>query len=55
MALKEFNSLNAEMKHLQAIGLGSNKRHAEPITEQEEDKLWEMGLLGDLTTVHKYY
>ena len=35
------------MKRLQAKGLGSNKRHAEPITEQEEDKLWEMGLLGD--------
>ena len=48
---KEFidfkNSLNAEMKRLQAKGLGSNKRQAEPITEQEEDKLWEMGLLGD--------
>ena len=48
---KEFidskNSLNAEMKRLQAKGLGSNKRQAEPITEQEEDTLWEMGLLGD--------
>ena len=35
------------MKRLQAKGLGSNKRQAEPITEQEEDKLWEIGLLGD--------
>ena len=42
------NSLNAEMKRLQAKGLGLNKRQAEPITEQgEEDRLWEMGLHGD--------
>ena len=42
------------MKCLQAKGLGSNKRQAEPITEQEEDKLWEMGLLGDHCP-HRYY
>ena len=48
-AFAEFrSSLNAEMKQLQARGLGSKQRQAEPITE-EEDLLWEKGLLDDHT------
>ena len=41
------SSLNAEMKRLQSNGLGSKHNKAEPITEQEEDLLWEKGQLGD--------
>ena len=37
------------MTWLQAKGLGSKLRQAEPITEDEEDLLWEKGLLGDHT------
>ena len=49
-AFAEFrSSLDAEMKRLQAKGLGSKQRQAEPITEDEEDLLWEKGLLGDHT------
>ena len=40
-------TLDAEMKRLQQKGLGSKKRQAEPITEQEEQLLWSKGLLGD--------
>ena len=40
-------TLDAEMKRLQQKGLGSKKRQAEPITEQEEELLWSKGLLGD--------
>ena len=41
------SSLDAEMKRLQSKGLGSKRNQAEPITEQEEDLLWEKGKLGD--------
>ena len=40
-------SLDAEMKRLQSTGLGSTKRQAEVISVQEEDILWQQGLLGD--------
>ena len=42
-------SLDAEMKRLQSAGVGSQKRQAEVITRQEEDRMWEKGLLGDTT------
>ena len=35
------------MKRLTAIGLGSKKRQAEPLSEENEEQLWEKGLLGD--------
>ena len=41
--------LDGEMKRLQAQGVGSKKKQAEPLTEQEEEILWEKGLLGDST------
>lgn len=40
-------SLDAEMKRLQAEGIGAKRRQAEVITEEEENLLWEKGLLGD--------
>ena len=44
----EFRStLDAEMKRLQQLGIGSKKRQAEPLTEEEEELLWRNGLLGD--------
>ncbi len=40
-------SLDAEMKRLQYKGLGSKKCQAEPLSLDEEEILWEKGLLGD--------
>ena len=40
-------TLDAEMKRLTAIGLGSKKRQAEPLSEENEEQLWEKGSLGD--------
>ena len=40
-------TLDAEMKCLQQDGIGSRKRQAEPLTEEEEDLLWEKGILGE--------
>ena len=40
-------TLDAEMKRLQQKGLGSKRREAEPLTEEEEEILWSKGLLGD--------
>lgn len=39
-------NLDAEMKQLQRKGLGSKKRQAEPLTLEEEELLWNKGLLG---------
>ena len=35
------------MKRLQGKGIGSRKRQAEPLTEEEEEILWSKGVLGD--------
>ena len=35
------------MKRLRASGLGVKKRQAEPITIEEENALWEKGVLGE--------
>ena len=42
-------TLDAEMKRLQSLGLGSQRRQAEPLTTEDEEMLWEKGLLGDAT------
>lgn len=39
-------NLDAEMKRLQKKGLGSKKRQAEPLSLEEEELLWEKGLIG---------
>ena len=39
--------MDAEMKRLQAAGLGSKYKQAEPLTREEVEILWEKGLLGD--------
>jgi hypothetical protein len=39
--------LDAEMKRLTRIGLGSENKQADPFSEEQENKLWELGLLGD--------
>ena len=41
------SSLDSEMKRLQSQGIGSQKRQAESLTIEDEDILWEKGLLGD--------
>ena len=41
------SSLNAEMTRLQAAGLGSKKKQAEPLTLEEEAVLWKKKILGD--------
>lgn len=38
--------LDSEMKRLQGEGVGSKHRQAEPLTQEEEEVLWEKGLLG---------
>lgn len=38
-------SLDAEMKRLKGSGLGSQKQ-VEPLTEENEEKLWQAGVLG---------
>ncbi len=42
-------SLDAEMKRLQSLGIGSKKRQAEVLSEDEEELLRQKGLLGEAT------
>ena len=37
------------MKRLQSAGVGSKKRQAEVLTEEDEELLWQKGLLCDAT------
>lgn len=39
-------TLDSEMKRIQSKGIGSKKRQAEPLTEEEEELLWKSGQLG---------
>ena len=39
-------TLDSEMKHLNSTGQYIHKRRAEPITVEDENLLWELGLLG---------
>ena len=40
-------TLDSEMKRLKSLGLGMTAKKAEPITLEEEEKLWECGALGE--------
>ena len=42
-------TLDSEMKRLTSIGIGVKRKQAEPISEIEENILWEKNLLGDHT------
>ena len=48
---KEFskfcNVLDSEMKRLKAVGLGTGQRKAEVISFEDEELMWEKGILGD--------
>ena len=46
-------TLDGEMKRLQSLGIGTHSRQAEVITVEEEDLLWEKGLLGDANPLDK--
>ena len=39
-------NLDSKMKRLQRKGLGSQKCQAEPLSLEEEELLWDKGLLG---------
>ena len=41
--------LDSEMKRLQASGIGTAQRKAEPITFENEEILWRRKILGDST------
>ena len=40
-------TLDSEMKRLTSLGVGVKRHQAEPITVDEENRLWELRLLGD--------
>ena len=40
-------TLDGEMKQLQSLGIGAKKRQAESLTEEEEERLWQTGQLGE--------
>ena len=44
--LPNLGYVDSEMKRVQRSGLGSQKRKAEPLTEEDEEILWQKGLLG---------
>ena len=47
-AFKHFQDcLDAEMKRLTGMGVGSKVKEAQAFSEQEEIQLWNLGLLGD--------
>ncbi|XP_078383318.1 zinc finger MYM-type protein 4-like [Oculina patagonica] len=47
-AFKHFQDcLDAEMKRLTGMGVGSKVKEAQAFSEEEENKLWNLGLLGD--------
>lgn len=41
------DSIDAEMKRLTGLGVGANVKQAAPFTEDQEEKLWKLNLLGD--------
>jgi hypothetical protein len=41
--------LDAEMKSVHATGLTNQKDEKEPVTEKEEQQMWELQFLGDQT------
>ena len=47
-AFKHFQDcLDTEMKRLTGTGIGSNVKEAQAFSEDEKNKLWNLGLLGD--------
>ena len=42
-------TLDGEMKRIQAKGVGTHVKQAEPITEEEEEQMWSKGVLGEHT------
>ena len=40
-------TLDGEMKRLRSLGMGVVTKQAEPVIEDEEDRLWEAGCLGE--------
>ena len=41
------STLDSEMRCLNATGNHLNKKQAQPITKEQKNRLWELGLLGD--------
>ena len=41
------NCLDAEMKRLTKVGVGSSVNEVRPFSEEHENKLWDLWLLGD--------
>ena len=39
--------IDSEMKRLQAVGLGTTQTKAEVISFEDEELMWEKGILGD--------
>ena len=43
------NALDAQMKRLTAAGVGTTRKEAKPISEEDEQKLWENGIVNYTT------